>query len=412
MGRILVAFIFFQLFIFNSNAQIQETEQLRVFLDCNARNCDFSHFRLQIPWVNWVRDRMEGEVHLLITDQRTGGNGLEYILDFLVEEESVKEIKFQTDPTDTDAEIRDQLTNRIALGLIQFVENTGTADNISLFFDATDQPQESDLDRDPWNLWVFRLGARGSVEGEAFQSAYSFRGDLNVTRVDEDLKIIFDGDADYDYQEFDDTDSDAKVTNFREYYSFQTIAVWSLNSQWSAGGTAQIDRSTFSNRDVGVFAGPVIEYNFYPYSEFTRRAFLIRYGTELAYFDYELTTVLGVDQEMLGRHFLRAEMQLQQTWGEVFAFVEGIQYFHDPGTHRINTLVDVEYRLFRGLNVGVFARYSRIKDQFFLPAEGLSPEEILLRRRQRETDFRFDVGLSVSYRFGSMFANVVNPRID
>ena len=151
MGRILAALIFIQLFVFDFEvtAQIQDTDQKRVFLDCNARNCDFSHFRLQISWVNWVRDRKEGEIHLLITDQRTGIGGLEYILDFLVDDQSVKEIKFQTDPTDTDAEIRDQLTNRIALGLIQFVENTDAADNISLLFDATEAPVVTDLQ----SLW-------------------------------------------------------------------------------------------------------------------------------------------------------------------------------------------------------------------------------------------------------------------
>ena len=31
------------------------TQRLFVFLDCNARNCDFDHFRREITWVNWVR---------------------------------------------------------------------------------------------------------------------------------------------------------------------------------------------------------------------------------------------------------------------------------------------------------------------------------------------------------------------
>ena len=55
--------------------------------------------------------------------------------------------------------------------------------------------------------------------------------------------------------------------------------------------------------------------------------------------------------------------------------------------------------------------FSRIKDQFFLPSEDLTPEEILVRRRQRETDYQFDLNLGFSYRFGSKFANIVNPRM-
>ncbi len=51
-------------------------EALRVFLDCNASACyDFNFFRTEIDFVNWVRDREDSDVHLLITGQRTGGGG-------------------------------------------------------------------------------------------------------------------------------------------------------------------------------------------------------------------------------------------------------------------------------------------------------------------------------------------------
>ena len=79
--------------------------------------------------------------------------------------------------------------------------------------------------------------------------------------------------------------------------------------------------------------------------------------------------------------------------------------------HRIDTFGFLSFRLFRGLNFNVNGNFSRIKDQFFLPAEGLTQEEILLRRRQRETNYRFGLGVGFSYRFGSKFANVVNPRM-
>ena len=46
---------------------------LLVFMDCQAPRCDFDHFRREIEWVNWVRDRQDAEVHVLVTSQRTGG---------------------------------------------------------------------------------------------------------------------------------------------------------------------------------------------------------------------------------------------------------------------------------------------------------------------------------------------------
>ena len=59
----------------------------------------------------------------------------------------------------------------------------------------------------------------------------------------------------------------------------------------------------------------------------------------------------------------------------------------------------------------MFGDFYRIKDQFGLPAVGLTNEEILLSRRARETDYQYYVYFSLGYRFGSKFANVVNPRM-
>jgi hypothetical protein len=63
------------------------------------------------------------------------------------------------------------------------------------------------------------------------------------------------------------------------------------------------------------------------------------------------------------------------------------------------------------LSFDINTEISRIKDQFYLSAEGIESDDILLRRRQRETDFRYELRLGISYRFGSKYANIVNPRM-
>lgn len=89
----------------------------------------------------------------------------------------------------------------------------------------------------------------------------------------------------------------------------------------------------------------------------------------------------------------------------------GTQYLHDLAVHRIDTFTGFQFRLVRGLSFNMFAEFSRTKDQFFLPAAGLTPEEILVRRRQLETDFSYYLSMGLNFRFGSKFANVVNPRM-
>ena len=98
-------------------------------------------------------------------------------------------------------------------------------------------------------------------------------------------------------------------------------------------------------------------------------------------------------------------------WGSVNTSLQASQFLHDLSRHRIDLFGGVTVRLFRGLNLNFFGGASRVKDQLFISGAGLTPEERLLQTRQFETDFVYFGTVGFSYRFGSKFANVVNPRI-
>ncbi|MEO5509814.1 MAG: hypothetical protein ABIS27_04235, partial [Longimicrobiales bacterium] len=59
------------------------TAPVRVFLDCNTSGCDFDYLRTEIPYVNYVRDRTDAELHVLVTSQPTGGGGRELTFNFI-----------------------------------------------------------------------------------------------------------------------------------------------------------------------------------------------------------------------------------------------------------------------------------------------------------------------------------------
>ncbi|MCP3982292.1 MAG: hypothetical protein GY716_23560 [bacterium] len=138
---------------------------------------------------------------------------------------------------------------------------------------------------------------------------------------------------------------------------------------------------------------------------------IFQYSIEAVSNDYDEETVTGELEETLGRHRLLVATEVNQPWGWIFGEIDVVQYLHDTSTHRIDLFVGSSVRIFRGFSLDLSASFSRIKDQFFLPATEATEEEILLQRRQRETDYRFRVGLGFSYRFGSKVANVVNPRL-
>ncbi|MBE0592158.1 MAG: DUF481 domain-containing protein, partial [Gemmatimonadales bacterium] len=387
-----------------------------VFLDCQTWvGCDLDHARREIPYVNWMRDRRDADVHVLVTAQETGGGGYETTLTFIGLRrfaEQADTLRHVSRNTDTDAEIREEVTRLLKLGLTRFLLRTGVAPRLDLAYrpPAEGAQLAASPASDPWNFWTFRIRAGGYFSGERQQSSRSLNGSVSANRTTDALKIELGLYGNASRGAFTLSDSSEYVST-SESYSADLLTVWSLGDHWSLGGTASADRSTYSNLDLGIFAGPAIEYDIFPYGESTRKKLTVMYSVELAYFNYEEITVTGRMSETRPRHRLQIGAQVQQPWGQIFGSVSGTQYLYDPSVHRIDTFAGFTFRIFRGLELNVFGSFARIKDQFGLPAEGLSDEEILLQRRALETDYRYSTNFSLSYRFGSKFANVVNPRM-
>ena len=60
-----------------------DAQPVRVFLDCQAFfGCDFDFVRREIAWADWVRNREDADVHLLVTSTQTGA-GMAFDLQFI-----------------------------------------------------------------------------------------------------------------------------------------------------------------------------------------------------------------------------------------------------------------------------------------------------------------------------------------
>jgi hypothetical protein len=71
---------------------------------------------------------------------------------------------------------------------------------------------------------------------------------------------------------------------------------------------------------------------------------------------------------------------------------------------------NLDFRVFRGLSLGVHASVSFIHDQLYLPKAGATSQEVLLNLRQLATSYSYYTAIGFSYTFGSIYNNVVNPR--
>ena len=157
---------------------------------------------------------------------------------------------------------------------------------------------------------------------------------------------------------------------------FYGLVVKSLTNHWSIGMAAEVNASTFNNIKISYQLNPGIEFNLFPYSQSTRRELRFLYNLGSDYTFYNEETI----------------------------------YLHDFKKNHLNIFGSVSLRLFKGLSLRLTGSASRIHDQLSLPLRGATKEEVLLQRRQLETQYSYFTSVGFEYTFGSIFNNIVNPR--
>lgn len=130
----------------------------------------------------------------------------------------------------------------------------------------------------------------------------------------------------------------------------------------------------------------------------------------LAYFDYTEETIFDKLSETLPKHSLEIAYEVTQPWGSTDVTLIASQFLNDVSKNRVTLRGDLSLRVFRGLSLNLGGRASHIADQLSLPKGDLTDEDILLRERERATNFSYSGRIGLSYSFGSVFSNVVNPR--
>jgi hypothetical protein len=398
-----------------SNAMALEPQaaapsRLKVFLDCNSCYADF--LRTEVAFVDYVRDRTEADVHLLITRAETGSGGTEFTLAFLGGSrfpQATETIKTVTGSSDTDDIVRRQLSTAVRVGLLRFVTRDGVPPALAVTVRLGSEEERPSVESDRWNNWVFSLRGSASFEGEESSRQRRLSAEISADRITPDWKVTLGSEIDHEREEFDLEEEDPVNVERRER-DFNWLVVKGLDEHWSIGARGDVESSTFDNMRLSMSAAPAVEYNVFPYSMYTRRQLRALYAIGLSRFDYYETTLYGRDEETLPQHELSVTFEQRERWGTLEARVEWSQYLRDLSRSRLEADGEVSVRLARGLSLAAEVRASRIRDQLSLPARGATEEEVLLRLRRLQSGYQYRLGASVTYTFGSIFSSVVNPR--
>jgi hypothetical protein len=382
------------------------SQSVSVFIDCD--NCDLDHIKREITWVNYVREPKEADIHLLITGEQTGAGGSKVSL-FFIGQKKFKEqndtVSFINLPDDTQEIIRERMVSKIKVGLLHYVKQTPLADYI-----AADVliPEESEEVVDKWNNWVFRLSTSGYANGNKNFRQYNIWSSVSANKITEKFKSETYFSNNYSESNFNYDDYSYKSIN--RSYSFNHQDIFSLTQHWSTGYWFGGNSSTYSNLKYGYYLYPAIEYSLFPYRESTRKQLRVNYSAGPSQRHYNDTTIFNKLDELLWKQNVNLAAEFVQQWGRVWLYATYSNYLHDFSLNRLDFNTSVSLRLLKGLEFYVYAGYSIIHDQIGLPKGEASQEELLLQQRELKTDYSFWANAGLTYTFGNLYNNVVNPR--
>ncbi len=396
-----------------SRADTSRTERLKVFVDCSGFFCDFDFLRTEIGFVDYVRDRQVADVHVLATTQRTAAGGTEYTVAFIGlrrfagASDTLHHVSRTTDSQDTE---RRGLARVIALGLVRFAARAPGAERLKVTLDTESASRAAPAAaRDPWNLWVFRSQANVNLNGEKSSKSTNLFENFSANRTTEMWKVQLALNGQYGESKFIFNDS-SSFNSYSHSYGATGLVVRGLGPHWSVGGNASATASSFANYNAAVRLAPALEYDVFPYAQSTRRLLTVRYSLGFIGNRYEDTTIYGKIRESLVDQQLIVSLDAKQPWGSASISVDGANYLHDFRKNHLETFVSVDLRLYKGLSLNGFGNVSLVHDQISLRAEGATNEQVLVRQRELATQYRYFAFVGLSYTFGSIFNNVVNPR--
>mgnify|MGYP000036741766 CR=1 FL=1 len=404
--------IFVVLVLTTSSLFSQEKDpKLNIFLNCNF--CDTSYIKQNLGYAEFVRDQNYADVYLFFTSQRSGSGGRVYEIDFVGQnmyKEFKDKITFSTTSDSTSDEVRFIMLKNIKIGLIRYWVKAGLKDKISITIEKTKET-EVVTEKDPWNNWVFNLGARGSFNGQETTSRRNLNFNVSARRITEANKFYFRArfDDNKSVFKFDDQEDIISKNNSKNITLYN---VFSINNHWSAGFFSYAGSTDYNNKDLYLTFAPAIEYNFFDYKESFKKQVTLAYRLGVNYTNYTEITVFGKNDEYLMNHSLSLNGSIRQIWGNINGSIRYESFLHDTALNQFSFNFGTRIRVFKGFSLNIGGRYNITNNQINLPAGNLTVQEILLRQRQIKSGYNYSFNIGFNYTFGSMFNTVVNPRFD
>ncbi len=369
---------------------------------------DWDYVNDCIPYVDYVRDRADADLYLLITNQVTGSGGYEYTIEIVGQKQfaGMSDTLVHYCRAAEAGEIeRAGVVGALKMALMRYVGRTPIGEKITIGYRSEEIMMAA---ADPWDRWVFSLSCSPSVSGSQVDESRYVSGSVSADRVTRDLKLSFR--AYSYYSESEQTLPSKTVHLIRRSSSFDALAVKSVGDHWGVGLIGEAFGQSYQNKKRCYDISPAIEYSVFPYAQSTRRE--LAFFAQVIFTDvvYQELTIYDKIEEKLLSYRVSLPVYVKEPWGTIRSSVSWQQYFHDASIYRLSISPMISFQVAKGLWLNLQASYYRLHDRIDQPRRTLTDEEILLNLKSLASTYEYSFGVGFSYTFGSMYSNVVNPR--
>lgn len=386
--------------------------RLRLYVESPDAALDSEFLHRELAWVDWVRDRADADVIVLLTVRDTGSGGSEgtfYVSRPRGGGPAQDTLRVFSPPTASDDEERRLIARTLAAALARDLAVRPEGAGLEVRVAAPHQPPPPPRDR--WNHWVYKLSGNGYLNGERSYDEYNLSSTFTASRLTEASRMGARLTQRYAESHYDFSDGTSYTSVFRSW-NMHALVARSVGARWAFGTSVNLWSSTYSNMDLSAGVGPAVEFDVFPYAESSRRALTIAWQLYPEYDDYTEETLYGKTTELLLQQEIDLGFARKEPWGSINLNAGFFQYLDHPDKYRLNVYGETSLKLFRGFSLDLDGSASRVRNQLSLPRAGASDSEVLVRQRQLATSFSYYLSFGLSYRFGSIFDNAVNTRLE
>jgi hypothetical protein len=391
--------------------------KLSVFIDCNA-DCDMTYIKTELQIVDFLLDMSTADVHVLMTEQQTGGGGSAIQLIFFGKNSYKKildTLNIDIPASSTPFERRSEMLRGIKIGLLPFLLKSDYSKyiDVSVTTKGSENLESLSTTTDKWNYWTFQLGANGSYNSGQVYKSIEGSGYLTANRVTDKLKVSFAASSNYSNYKYmyEDSGTSYEYEVINSDYMFQHSLIASLSSHWGIGYQLAYSQNTFANNKNRLYGKIGGEYSIFPYKDVNTRFITISYGLDIRANQYFDTTIYFLKHEVLVGQIAEANFSLVQKWGTFSSTISYSNYLKDSHLNNLAANLNFNFRITGGLFFGVYVSGSRVRDQVYLVKGSADVQDVLTRRRQLASEYNFNSGVGLSYRFGSKLNNFVNETL-